>query len=412
MSDFPYIKSLKINDCYASKDLEVDAKAEEGKFKHIILTGKNGSGKTTILNSLFAYLDARQKKMDVDFEIRAFDKDLRAKKIVENRRERIDYFKLLRNITPAFGGAKHYQEYPTIYPDYIFSIFRDDRKLPYFPAEEDKTPLPESFFSKGSREGVDLKTVFFKYLLNRKFRHALASVNGKDPEIANINSFFNRLDKLFQRIFDDPTVKLRFSDESFYFILERAKNKQDPYHRENLIPFEYLPSGYSSILAIIADLMIRIDLFRREKKDYSLEPEGFILIDEPETHLHLKLQYQILPIINEFFPGFQIIAATHSPAVISSLKDSVVYDLSSQKTISDWPVGSSFAELMLRHFGLENEYGPVADKIIDDVKEAVAKGDREKLNHIFTENEKYLEGNTLQLQIENELIRMEAKTGK
>lgn len=411
MSNFPYIKSLKINNCYTYRDLQINTEAEEGKFKHIILTGKNGSGKTTVLNSLFAYLDARQKKMDVDFEIRAFDKDLRAKKIVENRREKIGYFSLLRNVIPVFGGHKFYEEHSGAYPQYIVSIFRDDRKLSYSPESEENTPVSDSFFNDRIKNNFDLRSVFFRYLLSRKVQWAFASLVGKPSESKAkvIDDFFDRLDRIFQKIFEDESVKLKYSNDQTYFILQ---SKNETQYRSGLIPFEYLPSGYSSILAIIADLMIRIDLFRREKKDYSLEPEGFILIDEPETHLHLKLQYQILPFITEFFPGFQIIAATHSPAVISSLKDSIVYDLSTQKTISDWPVGSSFAELMLRHFGLENEYGPVADKIIDDVKDAVAAGDREKLNHIFTENEKYLEGNTLQLQIENELIRMEAKTGK
>ena len=403
VADFPYIKSLRINNCYAAKDLLIDTDADEGKFKHIILTGKNGSGKTTILNSLFAYLDAREKKVDINFEILSYNKALRAKEIKENR-SKIDYFQLLRNVTPAFGASNYFKENPGFYPRHIVSIFRDDRKLLYFPENEDKTPLSESFFTKGIQENIDLKSVFFKYLLNRKFRQALASVNGKDPEKKSIDEFFSRLDKIFQKIFEDDSLKLCFADEMFYFTIEGIKNGE-----RITKPFEYLPSGYSSLLAIIADLMVRTDLFRREKKDYSIDPKGFILIDEPETHLHLKLQYQILPIITEFFPGFQIIAATHSPAVISSLKDTVVYDISTQKTISDWPVGSSFAELMLRHFGLENEYGPVADKIIEDVKAAVATGDRNRLMHIFTENEKYLEGNSLQLQIENELIRMEAK---
>ena len=402
--NFPYIKSLKINNCYADKDFPIDTNPEEGKFRHIILTGKNGSGKTTILNSLFAYLDAREKKIDINFEILAFRKDIKDKKVIENKKARRDYINLLENVTPTFGGD---QDHPSIYPRHVVSIFRDDRKLSYFPYEEDKTPLPESFFTNGIKGDIDLKSVFFKYLLNRKFRQALASINGKDPEKKNIDDFFDRLNKIFQRIFDDDSLKLNFSDDSFYFWLKTNKN-----NKSELIPFEYLPSGYASILAIVADLMVRIDLFRREQKNYSLEPNGFILIDEPENHLHLKLQYKILPIIVEFFPGFQIIAATHSPAVISSLKDTVVYDLSSHKTISDWPVGSSFAELMLRHFGLENEYGPVADKIIEDVKDAVSKGDRDKLFSIFTENEKYLEGNSLQLQIESELIRMETKVGK
>lgn len=49
--DFPYIKAVKINDCYTYKNLYVQI-FEEEPFRHLILTGKNGSGKTTILNGI------------------------------------------------------------------------------------------------------------------------------------------------------------------------------------------------------------------------------------------------------------------------------------------------------------------------------------------------------------------------
>jgi ATPase subunit of ABC transporter with duplicated ATPase domains len=55
-SEFPYISSLIINDCYAYQGLRIDTHAPKGEFRHIILTGKNGSGKTTILNSIHTRL--------------------------------------------------------------------------------------------------------------------------------------------------------------------------------------------------------------------------------------------------------------------------------------------------------------------------------------------------------------------
>ena len=49
--EFPYITGLHVNDCYTYKDFDV--KLHEYKpFSHLILTGKNGSGKTTILKEL------------------------------------------------------------------------------------------------------------------------------------------------------------------------------------------------------------------------------------------------------------------------------------------------------------------------------------------------------------------------
>ena len=49
---FPYITGIKVNDCYAAKNFFIPVFEENEKFRHLILTGKNGSGKTTILKKL------------------------------------------------------------------------------------------------------------------------------------------------------------------------------------------------------------------------------------------------------------------------------------------------------------------------------------------------------------------------
>jgi predicted ATP-dependent endonuclease of OLD family len=57
------------------------------------------------------------------------------------------------------------------------------------------------------------------------------------------------------------------------------------------------------------------------------EKEGIVLIDEIETHLHLELQRLILPFLTRVFPNIQFIVTTHSPFVISSIPNAVVFDL-------------------------------------------------------------------------------------
>ena len=64
-----------------------------------------------------------------------------------------------------------------------------------------------------------------------------------------------------------------------------------------------------------------------EEKNYSFDIEGIVLIDELETHLHIELQKKILPFLIEFFPNIQFIVTTHSPFVLNSIEDAVVYDL-------------------------------------------------------------------------------------
>ena len=59
-----------------------------------------------------------------------------------------------------------------------------------------------------------------------------------------------------------------------------------------------------------------------------LSPGGqLLLIDEIETHLHLELQKKILSFLTTLFPNIQFIVSTHSPFILNSLENAVIYDL-------------------------------------------------------------------------------------
>jgi predicted ATPase len=55
--------------------------------------------------------------------------------------------------------------------------------------------------------------------------------------------------------------------------------------------------------------------------------ECTITIDEPENHLHPSMQRSFLPSLARAFPHFKFIIATHSPFVVTSFKDAKVYGL-------------------------------------------------------------------------------------
>jgi energy-coupling factor transporter ATP-binding protein EcfA2 len=64
----------------------------------------------------------------------------------------------------------------------------------------------------------------------------------------------------------------------------------------------------------------------------SIRPEvknkRFVVVyDEPENHLHPQLQRTLFQNLTKAFPTVQFIVATHSPFIVSSLKDSNVYVL-------------------------------------------------------------------------------------
>ena len=63
--------------------------------------------------------------------------------------------------------------------------------------------------------------------------------------------------------------------------------------------------------------------------------EGVVLVDEIETHLHLELQKKILPILTTLFPNIQFIITTHAPFILSSLDNTVIYDLQSRTLVEN-----------------------------------------------------------------------------
>lgn len=89
--------------------------------------------------------------------------------------------------------------------------------------------------------------------------------------------------------------------------------------------FNCMSSGFSAIMDIVLDLMIR--MVKKKGRIFEFDLPGIVLIDEIETHLHLELQKQIMHILTCLFPNIQFIVSTHSPFVLNSLDNVVIYDL-------------------------------------------------------------------------------------
>lgn len=78
--------------------------------------------------------------------------------------------------------------------------------------------------------------------------------------------------------------------------------------------------GFTSILETIW-LLYLVDLATPPAADYTA------IIDEIENHLHPSVQRTILPRLVDAFPRARFIVSTHSPHVVSSVADATVYAL-------------------------------------------------------------------------------------
>ena len=62
---------------------------------------------------------------------------------------------------------------------------------------------------------------------------------------------------------------------------------------------------------------------------------GIVLIDEIEAHLHLEMQRTILGMLTAMFPNIQFIVSTHSPFILNSISNAVIYDLEKKMIVKD-----------------------------------------------------------------------------
>jgi len=84
---------------------------------------------------------------------------------------------------------------------------------------------------------------------------------------------------------------------------------------------EFMIDAASGGLMSLIDLGWQIFLYSHNKTDFT------VLLDEPENHLHPSMQRSLLNRLSTAFPHAQFIVATHSPFMVSSVKDSIVHAL-------------------------------------------------------------------------------------
>lgn len=391
--EFPYLQELVINDAYAVKNLRVPVFEPGQEFKHLVLTGRNGSGKTTVLKDLF---DATQH--DIKSPGRAVGANRQGYGSLPRGSFRLDKDKVEPVfVSPAselFGRLEF--RYETILT--YFEAYRKTQVQEVTTITKEDIPTSQLLLSQPSQAIDYIK----QYLVNKKVFSLFDAVEGNAEAAQQKEQFFANLENLFRQFYDDSGLKLEFVREAFEFYIVHSDSRRTT--------FNQLPAGFSALFSILIDLLIRVDLLRKQASDYTYDPCGFVLIDEPETHLHLEMQYQILPLLTSLFPNLQFIVATHSPAVASSIKNATVFDLSTGQVLGDQAAGSSFSELMQTHFGLENEYSNVADKILEEVAKIGQMADRAaalaRLRQLLEEQGRYMSP-VLRLDVQAHLLHLQ-----
>ncbi|MFT6333763.1 MAG: putative ATP-binding protein involved in virulence [Saprospiraceae bacterium] len=330
-----FIKSISIKKVRHLKALEI--KISEDKPKHLILTGMNGSGKTSLLNVIQLYLPHYNEKETNGFSVYNIANDIKT-----FEKEKV-------NLSNSLGA---FVDFHSSKFDFISFHYATNRRLTVSKSEGVKDTI--------SSEVKD----FEKFLAKKRTEQAFLSFEkGNSKQVKAITDWFDHLEKNLKYLFEDETVELKSkrTEDKIDFYLSSAK-------RENF-DFNNLSDGYSSILYILFEIIMKMD------NDVSMEynKNGIALIDEIEAHLHVSLQKKILPFLTSFFPNIQFIVSTHSPFVLQSEPNSVIFDLETKERFEDFSHYSS--EAILETYLNQDKFSNILKEEMKEY-EALISGDK------------------------------------
>lgn len=285
-----FIREIKINRLRHLSNMVITLNPESRQ--NLMITGKNGSGKTSLLlamNRKFQLLYEINKKVDLERE----EGEIR---ILFNQYGDLDA--LYRN------------------GDFIIAFFPANRKAQVIRAHGVEDIKLNKVYDIDGEPGK----LLHKYMVHLKTQQAYARNEGDMKNVELIQEWFDRFVNALRILLDDDSITLEYDYKEYNFKI----------HEDGRVPFGFdeLSDGFSSVIHIVSDLILRMDkdwLYHGRLSVY--DTEGIVMIDELETHLHLELQKKILPFLTSFFPRIQFIITTHSPYILNSIANAKAYDL-------------------------------------------------------------------------------------
>lgn len=361
-----FINNIHINKLFHLSDFDIPVADE--KFPHLIITGKNGSGKTILLNAVSDFLNKIKDDKAMHFlgyykSLEANNKILKETTDEQVRRQtqqNVDFFS--REIENIYGKVELRSElWDSIIDKYakgefIIAFYQADRKVKM---SEPKNPMKPVINKKGNvRETATSQ--FLNFLSDLKIQEALARNEKQDEDADEINAWFRDFEELLRHIYQDDELRLEFNyrDYSFRICTEGKKFK-----------FTEVSDGFAAVLDIVADLILKMQGEGTLIRSY--QKEGIVLIDEIETHLHLALQKVIMPLLTKVFPNIQFVITTHSPFVLSSMPDAVAYDLEHREVLENL-TEYSYESLAEGYFGVRTQ-SSYAEMQLDNFRRLLAK---------------------------------------
>jgi len=407
-----FLTNIHVNKIFHLENFDIPL--ENNSLKHLIITGKNGSGKTILLNAIVEFLDRIKSDRSLSFlsfrehlegSIRALET---VKKSNQNSTTRTIIESNIRtyenHINNTFGKVEltfnNIEEIIKLYEqnNFIFAFYAADRKTNII---EPTNPTKPTYQISNDIKNDRRVGQFLNFLVDLKVQEALARNERALKDADGIKVWFENFEQLLKEIFQNQNIKLEFDykDYSFYIVDDQKKFK-----------FTQLSDGYSAIIDIVADLILKMQENSSPNREY--QKHGIVIIDEIETHLHLELQRLILPMLTRIFPNIQFIVTTHSPFILNSLTNAVAFDLENREKLEDL-TEYSFEALSEGYFGVKSESSYLEirfDKFKElAIKDTLTAGEKAELQELIKEFNNVSDIVSPQIKAEYHNLKLTAK---
>lgn len=419
------IKNINIENIGRFSNLNIGFSDGNNKIlNHIILIGNNGSGKTTILESISLVLNWFVSRVKSE---KGNGSQINELKINNNSNSGNVKIEVLDNdsnfqwiVSKSKRGKKN--EVPTNLEglnrltDLYRTKFTEDNDisfpiLTYYDANRGVLDIPLRIRTKhnfqqlngydNSLKGIVDYRTFFEW-----FREKEDIENEEKVSIfktfSNSNSIdFTILNKLNEAS-DSQLNSVRTAISKFLPEFENIRVERKP--RIHLavdkngkhLNLEQLSQGEKLTMAMVGDIARRLTILNPNLEN-PLLGEGIVLIDEAELHMHPKWQRSFINRLNSTFPNCQFIYTTHSPLLISDFKDVLCYSLSDGELL---PLNQMFGldvnQVLLDAMDT-NVRNSEVQELVDDFREAITEKDLKSAKIFYTTISQLLPENHIEL---------------
>lgn len=263
-----------------------------------IICGPNGIGKTTVLESI-AHMFTASNTTVLKRNVKATQSRILIT-IENDESENLQHTVSFNSFSPEIQN-----EITGLYKnsDKLFSV-KTTRLFGYQPLQAVSKDTKKDLYQNYSAASLgisfnDVKNWFVNRYLYSAHSGALTQEQISNLEFAKTCFSFLNKDFSFSRV-----------DASSNEIMVNTPSGE--------IYYEYLSSGFKSILSILFGIIKEIEYRFSEPRLLAEKFDGVVLIDELELHLHPEWQKYIVNILKEAFPLAQFITTTHSPHVIQT----------------------------------------------------------------------------------------------